>query len=450
MRALRAAGDLPVEPKQAWTPVAEFGLRRRRRRELRPRRPRPGAHGATSTCASTRSSRSYRAAGAAARAAEPRPRGAGHLPVRAPDRGGGAGRVRAGRDVIDFGVGEPREETPAFIRRALAEAVEAEPVSTYPAVGGAARAARGDRRLVRAALRRERSTRRPRSCRRSAPRRRSSTSPRSSAARGDRVAVTTPGYPVPARGAAFAGAEVVELPLRPGARLAARPRRGRLVRRRAAVAELPRQPDRGDRARRSCWSARRRSRAATASSLACDEAYSELWFAGEPPLSGAAARRPRAASSCSTRCPSAPRCPATARASWPATRRVIAALKRYRPERRHRAADLRPAGGDRRLGRRGPRARDPRALRAPSATRCCPRCWPPGWSRPAATRASSCGCAVERRRRGLRAARCCDERGIVVAPGPFFGPGGEGHVRVALVPTLEACREAARRLGSRA
>ena len=42
------------------------------------------------------------------------------------------------------------------------------------------------------------------------------------------------------------------------------------------------------------------------------------------------------------------------------------------------------------------------------------------------------------------------ERGIVVAPGPFFGPGGEGHVRVALVPTLEACREAARRLGSSA
>jgi aspartate/methionine/tyrosine aminotransferase len=41
------------------------------------------------------------------------------------------------------------------------------------------------------------------------------------------------------------------------------------------------------------------------------------------------------------------------------------------------------------------------------------------------------------------------EHGIVVAPGPFFGPGGEGHVRVALVPTLEACREAARRLGVR-
>ena len=29
---------------------------------------------------------------------------------------------------------------------------------------------------------------------------------------------------------------------------------------------------------------------------------------------------------------------------------------------------------------------------------------------------------------------CSSAHGIVVAPGPFFGPGGAGHVRVALVP----------------
>ncbi|HWP34956.1 MAG TPA: succinyldiaminopimelate transaminase [Thermodesulfobacteriota bacterium] len=34
------------------------------------------------------------------------------------------------------------------------------------------------------------------------------------------------------------------------------------------------------------------------------------------------------------------------------------------------------------------------------------------------------------------------EAGILVAPGDAFGPGGEGHIRVALVPPLEACREA--------
>jgi len=34
------------------------------------------------------------------------------------------------------------------------------------------------------------------------------------------------------------------------------------------------------------------------------------------------------------------------------------------------------------------------------------------------------------------------EEGIVVAPGSAFGPGGGGYVRVALVPTIEECREA--------
>ncbi len=34
------------------------------------------------------------------------------------------------------------------------------------------------------------------------------------------------------------------------------------------------------------------------------------------------------------------------------------------------------------------------------------------------------------------------EEGIVVAPGRAFGPGGEGYIRVALVPNLEDCRRA--------
>jgi len=38
------------------------------------------------------------------------------------------------------------------------------------------------------------------------------------------------------------------------------------------------------------------------------------------------------------------------------------------------------------------------------------------------------------------------DEGLVVAPGAFFGPAGEGCVRVALVPTLERCRAAAERL----
>jgi LL-diaminopimelate aminotransferase len=34
------------------------------------------------------------------------------------------------------------------------------------------------------------------------------------------------------------------------------------------------------------------------------------------------------------------------------------------------------------------------------------------------------------------------EEGIIVAPGSSFGPGGEGYFRVALVPSLEECKEA--------
>jgi aspartate/methionine/tyrosine aminotransferase len=46
------------------------------------------------------------------------------------------------------------------------------------------------------------------------------------------------------------------------------------------------------------------------------------------------------------------------------------------------------------------------------------------------------------------ALRLLDERGITFAPGPFFGSGGAGHVRIALVPTLADCRRAAQLLAS--
>ena len=46
------------------------------------------------------------------------------------------------------------------------------------------------------------------------------------------------------------------------------------------------------------------------------------------------------------------------------------------------------------------------------------------------------------------ALRLLDDLGIVVAPGPFFGAGGEGHVRAALVPTLEECGRAAELLAA--
>jgi aspartate/methionine/tyrosine aminotransferase len=35
------------------------------------------------------------------------------------------------------------------------------------------------------------------------------------------------------------------------------------------------------------------------------------------------------------------------------------------------------------------------------------------------------------------------ERGIILAPGSFFGPAGDGYLRLALVPTIAQCERAA-------
>ena len=62
-------------------------------------------------------------------------------------------RLRAaGVDIIDFGMGEPREETPAFIREALAAAIT--PVAPYPSAVGLPELRGAIAGLGRAALRR--------------------------------------------------------------------------------------------------------------------------------------------------------------------------------------------------------------------------------------------------------------------------------------------------------
>ena len=177
--------------------------------------------------------------------------------------------------------------------------------------------------------------------------------------------------------------------------------------------------------------------------LASDEAYSELWFEGEPPRQRAAARRPH---------------------------------ERARPQHALQAlVDARLSLG---LRRRRSRDRSPRS--SATARTSASRRRPSSSARPrrrGATRTTSI--EVRERYRAKRdallpallaaglepsggdasfflwlrvpggedaeayALRLLDEHGIVVAPGPYFGPGGEGHVRIALVPTLEDCRRAA-------
>jgi len=117
---------------------------------------------------------------------------------------------RAGREVIDFGVGDPREVTPAFIRAALAAAIDER--SSYPRAAGlpelreAIRSwiARryevevGDRELLPTLGSKE------------------AIFSFAHVALGEKrgVAVPEPGYPVYERGARFAGGSVIPVPLR--------------------------------------------------------------------------------------------------------------------------------------------------------------------------------------------------------------------------------------------
>jgi succinyldiaminopimelate transaminase len=352
-----------------------------------------------------------------------------------------------GIDVIDFGIGEPRERTPDFISRALARALEDEPISTYPVAEGLPElreaAAGWVQRRFGAALDPDTDV---------IPTLGSKEAifhlAQVVAGRGRRVAVTTPGYPVPARGALFAGAEVVDVALDPA--------RGWQPDLNAVdwdgVALLwlnfPNNPTAATATaelyKRAAALARRHDFI-----LASDEAYSELWFDGDPPVSalgladrtnvlvfntlskrssmpgyrsGFAAGDPAIVAALKRYRPNVGVAPQTfvqraAAAAWADEEHVLAVRERYREKRDALlpallGAGLEPSGGDASffLWLRVTSGEDAEAF----------------------------------------ALRLLDERGIVVAPGPYFGPGGEGHVRIALVPTPEDCRRAAERLASEA
>jgi acetylornithine aminotransferase len=345
-------------------------------------------------------------------------------------------RIAAGGEVIDFGLGEPREPTPAFIREALVAALEAEPVSAYPLAAGLPElreaVAAWVMRRYGASLDPEREV---------VPTYGSKEAIFSLAQVLDgAVCVTTPGYPVPERGALFAGRPVTSVPLRAahgwlpdldevpwdglGLLWINSPNNPT-----AAAAPLAWLEEAAERCRRA------------GAVLACDEAYSELWFAGDPPASGLQIADRSGVLVFNT---------LSKRSSMPGYRcgfvagdaEVIAALKKYRPnigtapqtfvqraavaawgDEEHvvetrerygrkrevilpalRTAGMEPAGGD---------ASFFLWLRAPQG--------------------DDAAFALE-----------LLDRGIVVAPGSYLGPGGEGHVRVALVPTLEQCERAAR------
>jgi len=342
--------------------------------------------------------------------------------------------VEAGIDVLDFGPGEPREETPAFIRDALVRSLD--PQSRYPAAEGlpelraaiAAWAGRRfgtpldpDREVIPTFGSKE------------------AVFLLAQVLDGDFVVAPTPAYPVYERGAVFAGKQVRELPLRAEAGFlpdldTIEPE----VWRRTAILWLnyPNNPTAAtappELYERAAALAREHDFV-----VASDEAYSELYFGDEPPASALqlADRTNVVVFNTLSKRSSMPGYRSGFMAGDP---ELVAALKRYRPN-----VGVAPpefiqltaveAWGDEahvEAVRELYRAKREVLLPALEAL----------GLRHAGGDATFFlwleGAPENFQERAL-------ERGVILTPGSYFGEAGEGFLRLALVPTLEQCRRAA-------
>lgn len=355
---------------------------------------------------------------------------------------------RRGAHLIDFGIGEPREETPAFIVAEVARAVQAERVSLYPTAEGLPELREAISQWV---LRRFGAAIDPAT--EVVPTLGSKEAVFhlanvlvDRAGGRDLVACTSPGYPVPARGGAFAGADVQELALTP--ERAWLPDLDAVDWDRLALLWLnyPNNPTGATVPLSFLEEAAARCRAAGAV-LASDEAYSELWFAGEPPASALQLADRTNVLAINT---------LSKRSSMPGYRSgfvagdaaLIGALKRYRPSvgvapqvfvQRAAALAWRDEAHVEQTRERYRRKRD---VLLPSLER--------AGLRPAGGDATFfCWMSVPGGDDEAYATALLDELDLVVAPGSYLGAAGAGHIRIALVPTVEACAEAARRLDAR-
>jgi acetylornithine aminotransferase len=355
-----------------------------------------------------------------------------------------AAALAAGRRVIDLGVGDPRDETPAFIRDALRDAVG--PVSSYPRAAGIPELRDAIRvwveRRFGALLDPDRQI---------LPTLGSkelifflAQAVLDPAAGKDTVLVTAPGYTIPERGARFAGAEVVRLPLsEEHAFLPDLASVDEATWARAAILWLnyPNNPTGAVAPLSFLQDAAARCRAHDVL-LASDEAYGELWFEGGPPAgalelgdltnvlaintlskrssmtgyrSGFAAGDPLLIDALTRLRPSVGVTPQeivqrASVAAWRDETHVEESRRRYAAK-RGVFLDLFEARG---VAVAGSEATFYLWVKVPGD-------------------GSSLSWALE----------LLERAGVVVAPGSFFGPEGEGYVRLATVPTEGECREAA-------
>jgi acetylornithine aminotransferase len=343
-----------------------------------------------------------------------------------------------GVELIDFGKGDPREPTDQMIRRALAESLTE--ISTYPLAEGlpelrAAVAGWCERRfgvrldpdteivptygskeaiflLAQVVVDRD----------------------------GEKPLVVTmqPGYPVPDRGATFAGAEVEQLPLAEAngflPDLDAVPEE---TWERAAIVWInyPNNPTGAvaplDFLRRAAELSREHDFL-----LACDEAYSELWF-DSPPNSALEVREHGNVAVFNT---------LSKRSSMTGYRSgfvaadagLVAALKQYRPsvgtapQEFVQRASIVAWNDEEHVERTRTAYRRKREALLPTLE---------SRLRIAGGRSATMFLWIEAPSEDV--AERLLEHGIIVSPGTFFGPAGEGYFRMALVPTEEECRRAA-------
>jgi succinyldiaminopimelate transaminase len=343
-----------------------------------------------------------------------------------------------GVEVVDFGIGEPREDTPPFIREAVAGALQ--PKSTYPLADGlpelrAAIAAWIERRFgpgldpgteVLPTLGSKEAI-----------------FHLAQVVGGDSVVVTTPGYPVAERGAAFAGKQVLELPL-----LAERdflPDLDAVDWSRVGILWLnyPNNPTAAtaplELYERAAAIAREHDVV-----VASDEAYSEIYFGSEPPASALQVADRRGVIALNT---------LSKRSSMPGYRsgfvagdpKVIAALKRYRPNVGVAPPEFIQIGAAAAWADEA-HVEDVRALYRAKREVLLPVFEAAGIHHAGGDATFFLWLDAGERADPLAAALL--ERGVVVAPGSFFGPAGEGFLRLALVPTLAECERAASLLAS--
>jgi succinyldiaminopimelate transaminase len=350
--------------------------------------------------------------------------------------------VAQGVDVIDFGKGDPNEPTDPMIRQALVDALPER--SPYPLAQGLPelRAAVAAWCASRFGVTLDPDTE-------IVPTYGSKEAIFSLAQvlvdpHADKRIVTycEPAYPVYERGALFAGAEVRTLPLlREHGFLPDLDAVDDATWRRTAIlwVNYPNNPT-GALAPLAFYERLTELAAQFDFAIASDEAYTELWF-DEPPVSALqVADRSRVIVFQTLSKRSSMTGYRSGFVAAPAG--VIAALKSYRPsvgtapQEFVQRASVVAWGDERHVGETRSRYAAKRAVLLPVlAAR--------GWEVVASDATMYLWVAIPTSESAEAVAERLLRRGVLVSPGTFFGPSGEGYIRFALVPTLEECERAA-------